>query len=62
MALVAASQLLKELCPYSTVLEGFTTTGGIERDGVYLAIKDERAKEVRLQVRNWLRRLKKLWS
>lgn len=51
---------LKELCPESIVLEGFVTTGGIERDGVYLAIKDERAKEVRSQVRDWLRRIKVL--
>jgi flavodoxin len=51
---------VKELCPDSTVLEGFTTTGGIERDGVYLAIKDERAREVRSQVRDWLRRIKVL--
>lgn len=51
---------VKELCPGSTVLEGFTTTGGIERDGVYLAIKDERAREVRSQVREWLRRIKVL--
>jgi flavodoxin len=51
---------VKELCRDSTVLEGFTTTGGIERDGVYLAIKDERAKEVRSQVRDWLRRIKVL--
>lgn len=51
---------VKELCPDSTILEGFTTTGGIERDGVYLAIKDERAREVRSQVREWLRRIKVL--
>lgn len=51
---------VKELCRESIVLEGFITTGGIERDGVYLAIKDERAKEVRSQVREWLRRIKVL--
>ncbi len=51
---------VKELCPDGTVLEGFTTTGGIERDGIYLAIKDERAREVRSQVRVWLRRIKVL--
>lgn len=51
---------VKELCPDSTVLEGFTTRGGIERDGVYLAIKDERAREVRSQVRDWLRKIKVL--
>jgi flavodoxin len=51
---------VRELCPGSTVLEGFTTTGGIERDGIYLAIKDERAREVRSQVRDWLKRIKVL--
>jgi len=51
---------VKELCRDGNVLEGFTTTGGIERDGIYLAIKDERATEVRLQVRDWLRRIKVL--
>jgi flavodoxin len=51
---------VKERCRDSTVLEGFTTTGGIERDGIYLAIKDERAREVRSQVRDWLRRIKVL--
>ena len=41
-----------------TVLEGFTTKGGIERDGVLLAIKDARASEVKAEVRAWLKRLK----
>lgn len=49
---------VKELCPDSTVLEGFVATGGIERDGVLLAIKDARANEVRIAVRDWLRRIK----
>lgn len=49
---------VRELCPDSTIPEGFVTTGGIERDGVYLAIKDARAGEVRNEVRDWLRRIK----
>jgi flavodoxin len=49
---------VKELCPDSTILEGFVTTGGIERDGVYLVIKDARAREVQNEVRDWLRRIK----
>jgi len=40
-------QTVKELCPNSKVLEGFEIKGGIERDGVYFVIKDEKAKEVR---------------
>src|SRR5688572_11879080 len=49
---------VKELCPESTVLEGFVTRGGIERDGILLAIKDERAAEVKREVRNWLRKIR----
>ena len=49
---------VKELCPDSTIPEGFVTTGGIERDGEYLAIKDARATEVRNEVRDWLKRIK----
>ena len=49
---------VKQLSPQSTVLEGFTTTGGIERDGVLLAIKGERASQVRAEVRAWLQRIK----
>src|SRR5919205_2178287 len=29
-------QTVRELCPQSTVLEGFVTRGGLERDGQYL--------------------------
>jgi flavodoxin len=49
---------VKELCPKSLVLEGFVTAGGIERDGVLLAIKDARATEVQAEVRKWLKRMK----
>ena len=49
---------VKELCPDSTILEGLVTTGGIERNGVYLVIKDARAREVQNEVRDWLRRIK----
>jgi flavodoxin len=49
---------VKELCTDCIVLDGFTTRGGIERDGVHLAIKDERAEEVRTQVREWLERIR----
>jgi flavodoxin len=48
---------VKDLCRECNVLDGFTTTGGIERDGVLLSIKDERANEVRSQVRDWLKRI-----
>jgi flavodoxin len=47
---------VKELCPESDILEGFSTRGGLERDGIYLAIKGERRDEVRAEVRGWLER------
>jgi len=49
---------VKELCPDSTILDGFVTKGGIERDGVYLVIKNARAREVQNEVRDWLMRIK----
>jgi flavodoxin len=51
-------QTVKELCPDSKILEGFTMKGGVERDGVYLAIKDEKRKEAETKVEVWLQRLK----
>ena len=48
---------VKELCPNSKVLEGFSVKGGIERDGIYLAIKEQKAKEVAAQVKEWLKKL-----
>jgi len=51
-------QTVKELCPNSKVLEGFTIRGGIERDGQYLVIKDEKAKEAETKVKKWLQRIK----
>ncbi len=51
-------QTLKELCPNSKVLEGFTIKGGVERDGQYLVIKDEKANEAETKVKSWLEKLK----
>ena len=31
--------------------------GGIERDGVYLAIKDEKRKEAEVNVKAWLQKI-----
>jgi flavodoxin len=53
-------ETVRELCPQSTVLEGLSTRGGIERDGVYLAIKDARAEEAREEVEVWLRKIQML--
>ena len=50
-------QTVKELCPNSKVLKGFEITGGIERDGIKLAIKDEKAKEAETKVKKWLQEI-----
>ena len=48
---------VRELCPQSRVLEGFSTRGGAEINGELLAIKDARATEARKEVQSWLRKI-----
>ena len=50
-------ETVKELCPDSKILEGFEMKGGVERDGIYLDIKGERAKEAENLVKKWLQRI-----
>jgi flavodoxin len=51
-------QTVAELCPNSKILEGFTTRGGLERDGQYLVIKDKKAIEAETNVKKWLQKVK----
>jgi hypothetical protein len=51
-------ETVKSLCPKSAVLEGFSIEGGIERDGKYLVIKDEKRKQADVEVKKWLTKLK----
>ena len=51
---------VKELCPDSNVLKGFSITGGSERDGIYLAIKGANKNEAEKQVEKWLGEIKLL--
>ena len=51
---------VKELCPQSTILQGFTTRGGSEIDGHNLVIKDAKAEEAQKAVESWLREIKML--
>ena len=48
---------VKQLCPNSKVLEGFSITGGVERDGVYFVIKGEKEKEAEKEIKKWLRKI-----
>ena len=45
---------VKDLCPDSKVLQGFEIKGGVERDGILLAIEGEKAKQADIQVKKWL--------
>ena len=40
------------------ILEGFEMKGGVERDGIKLAIKDEKAIEAEAKIRKWLQKIK----
>ncbi len=50
-------QTVKQLCPNSTVLEGFSTKGGIERDGILFVMEGEKEKQVKEEITNWLQKI-----
>lgn len=45
---------IRKLCPRSSILEGFSTRGGMERDGIYFVMEGERETQVRDEVNRWL--------
>ena len=49
-------QTVRGLCAQCTVLEGFSTRGGVERDGQYQVIKGARAAEVQKELESWLQK------
>ncbi|HEU5366006.1 MAG TPA: flavodoxin [Hanamia sp.] len=51
-------ETVKELCKKSKVLEGFSITGGIERDGILFVMKGDKAKEAETEVKEWLKKIK----
>ena len=48
---------LKAACTGCKVLEGFSTKGGIERDGVLFVMEGQRAVAVRSEIDAWLKRI-----
>jgi flavodoxin len=48
---------VKELCPNSTVLDGYSTKGGVERDGIFFVMKGEKEKQAEMEVKKWLKKL-----
>ncbi|MBD0349626.1 MAG: flavodoxin [Flavisolibacter sp.] len=51
-------ETIKAICRQSNVLEGFSTKGGIERDGILFVMEGEKEKEVQAEVKTWLQRIK----
>lgn len=50
-------EAVKELCPHSKILDGFSTEGGIERDGILFVMKGDKEKQVQSEVQKWLKRI-----
>jgi flavodoxin len=48
---------VKELCPNSTILDGYSTKGGVERDGIFFVIEGEKEKQAEIEIKKWLRKL-----
>jgi len=51
-------ETLKRLSSNSKVLEGFSTKGGVERDGVFFVIKGEKEKQAESEIKKWLVKIK----
>jgi flavodoxin len=51
-------QTVKDLCPKSTVMEGLSIKGGVERDGILFVMKGQRAIDAEKEVQTWLRKIK----
>lgn len=48
---------VKRLCTGCKLLRGYSTKGGLERDGIHLAIEGKRREAVRGEVLTWLREI-----
>lgn len=50
-------ETVKQLCPNSKVLEGFSTKGGVERDGILFVMEGDKEKQVQVEIQNWLKKI-----
>jgi flavodoxin len=50
-------ETVKALAPNSKILEGFTTKGGVERDGIYFVMEGEKEKQAREEIKKWLQKI-----
>ena len=51
---------VKKLCPKSKVLEGFSTKGGIERDGILFVMEGETKMRADEEIAKWLKKIRLL--
>ncbi len=47
-------ETIKQLCPNSKILDGYSTKGGEEIYGILFVMEGEKEKRVRVEVQNWL--------
>lgn len=50
-------QTVKELCPNSEVLDGFTVKGGSERDGILFVMEGDKEVQVQSEIKKWLQKI-----
>lgn len=50
-------QTIKDLAPSSNILEGFSTQGGKERDGIYFVMEGEKEKQADAEIQKWLQKI-----
>jgi flavodoxin len=51
-------ETVKLLCPDSRILEGYSTQGGKEKDGILFVIEGDKEKQVQVEIKNWLKKIK----
>ena len=51
-------ETVKELCPNSTILEGFSIKGGLDSNGQAVLNNEENRKEAEIKVKQWLQKIK----
>ncbi len=50
-------ETVKKLCSNANILEGYSTKGGIERDGILFVMEGEKEVEVQQEIQKWLRKI-----
>ncbi|TKC01545.1 flavodoxin family protein [Pedobacter cryotolerans] len=53
-------ETIKSLAPKSKILEGFSTKGGIERDGILFVMEGDKLKQSQTEITTWLKKIGQL--